>query len=341
MRRGIPKLIAAAMAAGALVVTGCSAPSSSSGNAGTQSPVHFQLNINWSASTAGFAVAQSNGYYKDAGLDAKIDQGTGSGTAAQLVASGQADMGVADAVAVSQQIEKGAPLLMVATTNQVTNIAIQVLDSSGINSVQDLKGKTIGLAQGGAWSFLFPLFLQANGLNEQDVTVSTLPFASLPAALLQGNINAMVGGQDTAVALEVQNAKYKNFWFKDYGVSPVAHSIFTTHSFAEKNPEVVKKFVAASLKGWNATIDDPERAVTAVKQLLPDSRDDVVRAELKLLLPLMCAADAKFVGRAEPERWVYSNDILTRAKLLPAPLDISKAVSYDFLPPESELHSCK
>ncbi|MFC8521501.1 MULTISPECIES: ABC transporter substrate-binding protein [Micrococcaceae] len=340
MRRGIPKLIAAATAAGALVLTGCSAGPSST-NAGTGIPVHFQLNNPWNASTAGFAVAQADGFYKDAGIDAKIEQGTGSGTAAQLVASGQADMGIADAVAVSQQIEKGAPLVMVATDNQVTNIAIQTLASSGINSPKDLKGKKIGLAEGGAWSFLLPLFLQQNGFSENDVTISTLPFASLPAALLQKNVDAIVGGQDTAVALGMQNAQYNNFWFKDSGVSPVAHSIFTTQSFAEKNPEAVKKFVAASLKGWNAAIDDQERAVTAVKQLLPDSRDDVVRAELKLLLPLMCAADAKFVGRAEPDRWVQSNDILTRAKLLPAPVDISKAVSYDFLPPESELHSCK
>ncbi|WP_163167775.1 ABC transporter substrate-binding protein [Arthrobacter sp. Alg241-R88] len=340
MRRSIPKIFAAAVAAGAMMLTGCSGPSASS-SAGNESPVRFQMNFSWSASTAGFAVAQGEGFYKEAGIDAKIEQGTGSGTAVQLVASGQADMGVADAVAVSQQIEQGAPLVMVATDNQVTNIAIQALESSGINSVQDLKGKTIALSQGGAHAFLFPLFLQLNGLSENDVTISTMPFASMSAALLQGNVDAMVGGHDTAVSLEMENAKIRNFWFKDYGVSPVAHSIFTTQSFAEKNPEVVKKFVAASLKGWTGTMDDAERAVTAVKQLQPDSRDDVVRAELKLLLPLMCAADAKFVGRAEPERWEYSNEVLTRAKLLPAPLDISKAVSYDFLPPESELRSCK
>ncbi|MDR6509107.1 ABC transporter substrate-binding protein [Arthrobacter oryzae] len=340
MQRGIKKLVATAIAAGAMLLSGCSAPTASGGG-GSETPVRFQMHWSWSASTAGFAVAQADGLYKEAGIDAKIEQGTGSGTAVQLVANGQADVGIADAVPISQQIEKGAPLVIVATVNQVTNIAMQVMESSGINSVQDLKGKTVAVPQGSAHAFLFPLFLEANGLTESDVTISNVPFASMPAALLQGNVDAIVGGQDTAVSLEKQNVKFKNFLFADYGVSPVAHSIFTTQSYAEKNPDAVKKFVSASLKGLSSARDNPEHAVAAVKQLLPDSVDDTVRAELKFLLPLLCAADAKVIGRAEAGHWQQSNELLTRAKLLPAPLDTAKSVSYDFLPPESELKSCK
>ncbi len=340
MQRSITKLLTAAIAAGAMLLSGCAASPSASGTGG-ENPVRFQMHWSWSASTAGFAVAQADGLYKDAGIDAKIEQGTGSGTAVQLVANGQADIGIADAVPISQQIEKGAPLVIVATVNQVTNIAMQVLNKSGINSVQDLKGKTVAVPQGSAHAFLFPLFLEANGLSEKDVTISNVPFASMPAALLQGNVDAIVGGQDTAVSLEQQHADFKNFPFADHGVSPVAHSIFTTQSFAEKNPDAVKKFVSASLKGWASARDNPEHAVAAVKQLLPDSVDDTVRAELKFLLPLLCAADANTIGRAEPTHWQQSNDILTKAKLLPAPLDTAKSVSYDFLPPASDLKSCK
>ncbi|KIC62264.1 ABC transporter substrate-binding protein [Pseudarthrobacter phenanthrenivorans] len=340
MQRSITKLLTAAIAAGAMLLSGCAASPSASGTGGENS-VRFQMHWSWSASTAGFAVAQADGLYKDAGIDAKIEQGTGSGTAVQLVANGQADIGIADAVPISQQIEKGAPLVIVATVNQVTNIAMQVLNKSGINSVQDLKGKTVAVPQGSAHAFLFPLFLEANGLSEKDVTISNVPFASMPAALLQGNVDAIVGGQDTAVSLEQQHADFKNFPFADHGVSPVAHSIFTTQSFAEKNPDAVKKFVSASLKGWASARDNPEHAVAAVKQLLPDSVDDTVRAELTFLLPLLCAADANAIGRAEPTHWQQSNDILTKAKLLPAPLDTAKSVSYDFLPPASDLKSCK
>jgi NitT/TauT family transport system substrate-binding protein len=340
MQRGITKLLAAAIAAGAMLLSGCASPSSS-GTGSNANQVRFQMHWSWSASTAGFAVAQADGLYKAAGIDTKIEQGTGSGTAVQLVANGQADIGIADAVPISQQIEKGAPLVIVATVNQVTNIAMQVLDSSGIKSVQDLKGKTVAVPQGSAHAFLFPLFLEANGLSEKDVTISNVPFASMPAALLQGNVDAIVGGQDTAVSLEQQHAKFKNFPFADHGVSPVAHSIFTTQSFAEKNPDAVKKFVSASLKGWASARANPEHAVAAVKQLLPDSVDGTVRAELKFLLPLLCAADATAIGRAEPAHWQQSNDILTKAKLLPAPLDTAKSVSYDFLPAASDLKSCK
>lgn len=334
MQRSIVKSLAAAVVAGTLLA-GCGAqPTATTGAA---DPVKFQMHWSWSASTAGFAAADTKGLYENAGLT----EGRGSGTTVQLVATGQADMGVADAVAIMQQIDKGAPLVVVGTVNQVTNIAMQALESSGINTVADLRGKTVAVPQGGAYAFLFPLFLELNGLTEQDVTVANVPFESMVASLLEGNVDAIVGGQDSHVALVEQNAKFKDFLFADYGVSAVAHSIFTTEKYLEENPEGVRKFVAATLQGWTSALDDPEQAIAAIKSHSPDSVDERARIELKFLLPLLCAADAKHIGRADPEHWQRSVELLSRAKLIPEGLDPTKFVTYDFLPPESELRTCK
>lgn len=327
MQRGIAKLCAATIVV-MVLLTGCSAQSGG--------PVTFQMHWAWSASTAGFAIAEEDGQLE--GVDAV--EGRGSGTAVQLVASGQADIGVADAVAIMQQIDQGAPLVVVATMNQVTNIAMQVLDSSGIKNVEDLRGKTVAVPQGGAYAFLFPLFLEMNGLSESDVEVANVPFESMVASLLEGNVDAIVGGQDSHVALAQQGAEFSDFLFADYGVDAVAHSIFTTEDYLENHPDEVKEFVAASLKSFGEARADPKRAVEAIKAQTPDTDTDAASVELEFLLPLMCAADAQFIGRTEPEHWRHSIDLLTRAELIPAGLDPNDFVSYDYLPDEADLISC-
>ncbi|WP_230673264.1 ABC transporter substrate-binding protein [Rathayibacter sp. Leaf248] len=345
MRRSIPSLAAAAAAA--LLLAGCSAstPADDSGSGGdapepTMS-ASLQLHWAWSASTAGFALAETDGLYEDAGLDLQVEQGTGSGTAVQLVSSGQADVGVADATAIAQAVAQGAPLVVVSTINQVTNTALQALTDEGIESVEDLRGKTVAVPQGGAFSFLFPLFLEQNGLSEDDVTIANVPFESMVPSLLQGNVDAIVGGQDSNVSLTNLDADFDEFLFGDYGVTLVAHSIFTTQSFLDEQPDTVRAVVAASLDGWGEALDDPQRALDAIQELQPDSVEENARAELEFLLPLLCAAEATHVGEAAPERWTTSNELMVRAGLLDAPLDPATYTSYDYLPAEDDLRSCE
>ncbi len=90
----------AAAAAGLFAAVGLS------GTAQAQTPVTFQLNWTAGGANAGFAAALQEGFYKEAGLDVTIVQGNGSGNTAQLVASGQAQLAYADAVAVSQLVAK-------------------------------------------------------------------------------------------------------------------------------------------------------------------------------------------------------------------------------------------
>lgn len=346
MQRRILSLAVAATATAALLLSGCAASAPGSSDQGTDAAAEptmsasLQLHWAWSASTAGFALAETEGLYQDAGLDLQVEQGTGSGTAVQLVSSGQADIGVADATAIAQAVAQGAPLVIVSTINQVTNTAMQALSSEGIESVEDLRGKTVAVPQGGAFSFLFPLFLEENGLSESDVTVANVPFESMVPSLLQGNVDAIVGGQDSNVSLTNQGADFDEFLFGDYGVTLVAHSIFTTQDFLDQHPDAVRAVVAASLQGWDQALDDPQAALDAIQELQPDSVEANAKAELDFLLPLLCAAGAEHVGEAAPDRWTTSNDLMVRAGLLDAPLDPTTYTSYDYLPPEDQLRSC-
>lgn len=344
MQRGVLKLAGAVLAAVALALTGCSnsATPPSGGDTGSIAPVRLQLQWTWSGPTAGIAVAVEDGLFEEAGVDVTVEQGTGSGPAAQLVAGGGADMGIADATVIAQQVEAGAPLVIVASQNQISVISIQYLKSSGITTPGDLKGKRIAVPQGGgSGGFLFPLFLERNGLTEADVEVVNMAPTAMVPSLLQGNVDAIVGDvQVWAVALDDQGADWDQFIIADYGVAVPSQSMFTTQDYLNENPEGVRAVIAAALKGWSSALDDPQHAASAVKSLLPDSVESVTVGELKPLETLMCS-QSEYMGLLTPEYMESANDILVEAGLIKAKQDTATFTNWDFLPPASELRACK
>jgi NitT/TauT family transport system substrate-binding protein len=219
------------------------------GAALAQTKVTFQLNWTAGGPNAGFAAAVGEGYYKDAGLDVTIVQGNGSGNTAQMVASGRAELAYADAVAVSQLIAKGAPMKIVSTVYQSNPNQVSALKSAGIKSPKDLKGKKVGVPSGSSQTTMLPLFFKANGLKESDMTLMNMPPTAMVPSLLQGQVDAILGSMDAyQIQLESQGAQTDNYRFAEYGVPTVSTSIFASESFIKENPEVLRKFIAASLK---------------------------------------------------------------------------------------------
>lgn len=307
-----------------------------------QTPVTFQLNWTAGGANAGFAAAVGEGYYKDAGLNVTLVQGNGSGNTAQLVAAGRAQIGFAEAVAVTQLIAKGAPMKVVATLYQANSSEVNALKKAGIKSVADLKGKKVGVPAGSAQTTMLPLFLKANGLKESDMTLMNMPVAAMVPSLLQGQVDAILGSSDSyRVQAEMQAGPVDYFAFADYGVPTVSTGIFASDDFIKKNPDVLKKFVAASIKGWVFAIENQAAAIKHLKAIFPDANEKVSAAELANIPPLFCAGGAKFIGKAEDAHWVRTQDLLSQVKLLPEGQDPKSYYTNDFLPPDSELRACK
>lgn len=306
-----------------------------------QTPVTFQLNWVAGGANAGFAAALQQGYYKDAGLDVTIVQGNGSGTTAQLVASGRADIAYADAVAVNQLIAKGAPMKVVATLYQSSPSEVNALSSAGIGSIKDLAGKKVGIPAGSSQAAILPLFLEANGLKESDMQLIAMPPTAMVPSLLQGQVDAILGSMDAyRPALEKQGAEVVGYAFADFGVPTVSTSVFASDEFAAENGDVVRKFIAASLKGWGFAVDNPEKAVADLKTTFPDVNVDLATRELASIKPLLCAGGAKFVGKAEDAQWTLTQDLLAKVALLPEGQDPKSYYTHEFLPPEGELRAC-
>src|SRR5215470_7706367 len=305
-------------------------------------PVTFQLNWMAGGPNAGFAAAVAEGYYNDAGLDVTIIQGNGSGNTAQLVANGRAQLAYADAVVVAQLIGKGAPMKVVSTIYQSNPNEVSALKKAGINSVKDLTGRKIGVPAGSSQTAMLPLLWKANNLKESEMTLINMPVPAMVPALLQGQVDAILGSMDAyQIQLEAQGAELTNFRFADYGVPTVSTSMFASEEFIKDKPDVIRKFIAASLKGWSFALDNPEKTIKDLKAVFPDLNEKLAAAELAAITPLFCSAGAKFIGKAEDAHWARTQELLAEVKLLPAGQDPKSYYTNEFLPPPAEMRACK
>jgi NitT/TauT family transport system substrate-binding protein len=301
----------------------------------------FQLNYPAAGFNAGFELAAKNGYYKDAGLDVKIEPGNGSQITAQLVAAGKVDLGFADSAPVMKLVSSGAKIKVLATILQGNPNQVTALTKTGIKSIADIKGRSVAVPNAGSQSSMFPLVLAASGLKETDIKLVNMPPDSMTAALLQGQVDVILGSIDYfAIQLKSFGADTTNFPFIDHGAPTVSTSIIASESFLVAHPDVAKKFVAASLKGWYAALDNPADAVAAMKSMFPDASEKLAPAQLDATKYLMCVNRAKFVGKATPEQWSDTVKILSQIGILPTEVPATTYYTYEFLPPESELRPC-
>lgn len=312
------------------------------GGATAQTPVTFQLNWVAGGANAGFAAAVEEGFYKKAGLDVKLVQGNGSGNTAQLVASGRSEIAYADAVAVSQLIAKGAPMKILSTIYQSNPNEVMALKKAGIKKIGDLRGKKVAVPSGSSQTTMLPLFLKANNLTEADVNLINMPMTSMVPSLLQGQVDAILGSMDAyQIQAESQGAELDTYRFADYGVPTVSTSIFANDTYIKEHPDVIRKFIAASLEGWSFALDHPEKAVKDLKTVFPEMNEALAARELAAITPLFCSGGAKYIGKAEDALWTKSQDLLSQVKLLPAGQDPKSYYTNAFLPPDSKLRACK
>jgi len=124
-------------------------------------------------------------------------------------------------------------------------------------------------------------------------------------------------------------------------VPTVSTSIFASNDFIRDNPDVLRKFIATSLKGWSFALDHPEKTIKHLKAVFPDLNEKLATTELAAITPLFCSGDAKFIGKAEDAHWARTQELLAEVKLLPAGQDPKSYYTDEFLPPSSELRACK
>ncbi len=311
-----------AFVAAATLLSACgsaaSSTSSASGSAATSSStvktVSALMNYYASATQAGFFYANKLGLYAKQGLKVTLVQSSGSQTTAELVGSGKYNIGYADGPTAMQAISKGANDIIVAPIIQTTSQSIVSLASSGITSISQLAGKSVGVGAGTVGAAVLPVILKANGVNPASVKATVVSSSTPPLPLLEaGTINAFLGAQDLQdVELQLEGAKINVIPFSKVGGGFLGTSIIVNKTYFQKHPNTVKKFIAGSLAGWAAAKANPSAAAASIKAAVSTAgSSQLLTAGTKADVALLCYTGAKTLGNAPIADWNFTYKVLS------------------------------
>ena len=291
------------------------------GAAVAEDDVRLRLNWMYYGSHAGFALGKDSGIYEDAGIDIDIRSGNGSSSAHRLVANGDSDFAYGSCGALISLASQGAEIISVAVIDAMGAEAVIVRPDSGVNSIQDLKGKTILTTANAGVNTFFPIVLANAGLSQDDVTITNVPDGALVSAYLQGSGDAVgiLGGLDDKPAEIRANGGEDPilFPYSDFGVDQVGYCISTRKDMVENNPDLVNRFVDATIKAYSETEANPDSAINAIADIVggtmaEDEGKAQSRAVLDVTLGLLYsgANPEKKLGYNVPSDWASMVDLM-------------------------------
>ena len=284
--------------------------------------VRVRLNWMYYGSHAGFAYGKDKGYYKAEGINLDIRSGNGSGSAHRLVANGDSTFDYGSCASMVNLAAKGAPLISVGVIDAMGTDAIIVRPDAGVKTIQDLKGKSILTTANAGVNTFFPLVLKNAGLAEGDVKVTNVAESALVSSYLQGAGGAVgiLGGIDDKPA-EIKTNGGKDpvtFVYSDFGVNQVGYCIATTLDTVKNKPDLVKRFMRATIKSYKETEANPDAAIASMADIVGGTmNEDQGKAQARTVLGVTLsvlyskANKDKKLGLNVPSDW---DDMLTLMK---------------------------
>jgi len=278
---------------------------------------------------APFYVAADKGYFAAEGLEIEFDYSFET-DGVQLVGANELPLAVVSGEQVLLARAQGLPVVYVMAWFQKFPVALIAKAGAGIESPADLRGKRIGTPtlDGANFVGLRALLAEA-GIRAEEVTVEAIGFNQVPA-LSAGRVDAaVVYANNEPIRLAAQGEQLSTIAVSDY-VALAANGLLTNEQTIAQDPELVRRFNRALLRGIQDTIDDPAAAYQISKKYVETLTDDAL--ESKVLAATIELWKADHLGYSSPAAWENMQTTLLDAGLLSAPLDLSQAYTNQFVP---------
>lgn len=236
-----------------------------------------------------FFYGKAKGFYADQGIDLEIQEGRGSAMTAQAVAAGTVGFGYFDVPTMIKAAAKGAPLVSVGVLLQKSPMSVMGFTDKNIRKPEDIKGKTVATTPGDSLSQIWPFFLQKTGLSESDFRTVSGDAQTKLNAVINGQADLLLGyAMDQSMKIKDATGKdVTPILFADYGVNMVSSGIVVQKELLTENPDLIRRFMAATTQAVEAAEKAPAEATAATLAALPEAgKPETLQEGFERTIPL-------------------------------------------------------
>lgn len=256
---------------------------------GTDTPdKSVKLCLNWTPSVEfmGFYAAVHKGYYRAEGLDVifthlrSMDSENGIPS---LIDQGKFDIGIGGwELKTTGNMPPG--LTVIAQIFRQNPSTFFALRGSGIKTPKDFRGRTV-LVNSPTWKAMLSDFLTKHGMSLNDVTV--VENISDLTPFLEGAVDIWCGYLINEAARAVsRGADITTFPLADYGIGTFGTYLYTRNEFLTAHPETARKFLRATIKGWDWTLQNHEEAAQLFSDKVKEDNSEYLKIAMGSLHPL-------------------------------------------------------
>lgn len=329
-KRGAALTAIMALSAGLMSACGSNGNASDSNGSGTKEPVKATLVLNWFAEPehGGNFAAQEKGFYADGGLDMTLMPGGPSVSATQIVASGKAEFGMANADDILVARQEGIPVVAIGTAFQKSPQALFYHKNAGIDGFGDLNGHKVYVASTASFWLFMKNKYKLGDAQEMKYTGSLVNFVNDKQAVTQGYVTS------ETYTLQQQGVEFDMLLNADSGYNVYAGVYFTTEDMIKDHPDEVKAFMAATVKGWDYYKDHADEINPAIQKQNPDMSLDMMKFSAEKEMDFAFGGDAATdgTGTMSEARWTELQQQLLDVGVLKKKEDIGSVFTKEFLP---------
>jgi NitT/TauT family transport system substrate-binding protein len=283
--------------------------------------------------------AVSKGFFKDVGIEVNVQFGQAGDFNHTQLLGGQAQFASVDiAGAIIRAGKQAKPedrnLRIIGVVHQLTLNSVAVFEDKGLKSPRDLQGKKVGAITGAAPRALFPAFAKLAGIDEKSITWTEATPQNNVTLLATNQVEALATQLVTQPSLEKagKGRKIVMFPYSDFISDLYGVTIMTHKDVIAKNPDLVKRFNQAIMRGVKYAVNNPEETAKFLKA--NDNTVDEAQAagELAILKPNCLPAGGAPVGTFDEAKMARNIALLQGLNLIPGGLTPKDIADTSFLP---------
>lgn len=274
----------------------------------TTEKVSVRMKWFFAGTMTGWFAGKEQGIYKDNGIELLINPGGPDNSSIKLVAAGTDLFGVAGADEILIAREKGIPVVPIAVLFKESPIGFISKTSSGIKTPTEWNGKTIEVDFGSNAEIQFRALVKkfnVKNIKETPYTYSLIPF-------IENKVDVSVAYvMDQVVTLKSQGIDVNVITSKEFGINPYGDVIFTTEKTLKEKPELVKRFLKATIESQKWAIGNDSLAVSYLIKNAPNLKIENELNVWKATIPFLLSNEGvENIGIMKKERWEETQNVL-------------------------------